>query len=138
MRHPRARDVGPLVLTCAADAAVVAESIARVHPNTLSVVLLDPDLAVLEALPLRDTDDIEEVATVIYRASAQLTLPNLAVMYITADPPAGVDVTEDAILTWHRVRRHHIHARIPVLDWLLVTGSLVRSMAETTGTSLPW
>lgn len=138
MRPSHARDTGPFFLTCAGDAAVVAESIASVHPRTLTVVLLGPDLAVMDVLPLYDTDDVEEVAALFSTASARLPLPDLAVLYITADHPAGVDIAEDAVLTWHRIRRTHLHACVPVVDWLLVSGTLVRSMAETTGTPLPW
>lgn len=138
MRYSRAHDAGPLVLTCATDAAVVAESIARAFPHGLTVVLLDHDLAVLQALPLSDTDDIEEVAEIFYRVASEITLPGLSVVYVSADPPGGAEISEDAVLAWHRVRRQHIHAGTPVVDWLLVHKGRVRSMAETTGTALPW
>jgi hypothetical protein len=127
-----------LFLTCGGDAAVMAENIARTHANTLTVVLLDLDLAVLAILPLSDTDDVEEVANLFYNTSARVPLPELAVLYVTADPPDGVDIREDAVLAWHRVRRTHIHAGVPAVDWLLVSNGFVRSMAETTGSLLPW
>ena len=138
MRYPRARDAGPLFLSSTDDTALMARSIASVHPNTLTVVLLDPDLAVIEVLPLYDTDDVEEVASLFYSISTRLPLPELVVIYVSADHPAGTDISEDAVLAWHRVRREHIHAGVPVLDWLLVRDTLVRSMAETTGSPLPW
>lgn len=138
MRYPRARDAGPLQLTSTDDAALMALSVATVHPDTLTVVVLDPDLTVLEMLPLHDTDDVEEVAALFYAMSTRLTLPELVVVYVSADHPAGVEVSEDAVLAWHRVRREHIHAGVPVLDWLLVSDTTVRSMAETTGSPMPW